>query len=181
MVSVCPQVLLVVQPDDSGPEPRYRVGIGGMVGLPFWGPPTQQTFPRDETFVNYLLTKCINGQRATCVSEEFTIRERRTRNGCGHRSFVWLCACLGRVGSFLFDSLFFSSFFPSFFSFFFSLLFLLFSSLLLSSLFFSSLFFFSLFPLFFFSVCDCMHRPVLMFPRNICFPPSPCQVHERGV
>ncbi|KNC49648.1 uncharacterized protein AMSG_05699 [Thecamonas trahens ATCC 50062] len=82
MASQYTRVVFVVQPIDH-PElgPAYAVAAGTMKGLRAFGPPVYSVYPRSEAFIETLLAKCINGEKATMASTEFVIRDRRTRKG----------------------------------------------------------------------------------------------------
>ena len=82
MASQYTRVVLVVRPvlhPDYGPG--YALSVGSMKGLRSFGPPVYATYPRTEAFIEVLLAKCINGEKATMASPEFLIRDKRTRKG----------------------------------------------------------------------------------------------------
>ncbi|KNC47119.1 uncharacterized protein AMSG_03548 [Thecamonas trahens ATCC 50062] len=78
MKSQYTNVLVVVQPSPTDAN-AYLVTTANGPGIPPFGPEAAVEYPRDSDFVDWLLSKCINGQTATCAGAEFQIREKRTR------------------------------------------------------------------------------------------------------
>ena len=79
MTSQYTNVLAVVEADDAADPGAYRLCMGVKKGLREFGPPHGVRYARDADFIDLLLAKCLNGEVATKVSPEFTIRARRTR------------------------------------------------------------------------------------------------------
>jgi len=61
---------------------KYRVSIVRRDGVPMFGPnlPSPPVFKKDQDFKNFLLDKCINGEKAVLSSQLFTARVNRSRH-----------------------------------------------------------------------------------------------------
>lgn len=72
-------LILASSPHGSG---GYRVGVICKSGVPFFGPrlPAGGVFARDCDFREWLVLKCINGERASMHSKEFLSNAVRTKH-----------------------------------------------------------------------------------------------------
>ena len=74
-------VFCLVEPDETKLEPHYKVAFACKSSLPPYGPalPNLVSFPRTERLRKLLLTKLINGERASNYIKEFRVRTLNSR------------------------------------------------------------------------------------------------------